>query len=474
MKITREETAPREVSLNIELEPSDLEPYLDRAYKRLVNRIQIPGFRPGKAPRFIVENHVGREALVRESLDLMAQESLDKAITEENLEIFGEPDVEVEGIDPPSFKAVVPLEPIVDLGPFRNLRLEPEPVEVTEEQVGGVIDQLRYDTTPWEPVNRPINFGDLVTLNVQGFIEGRRVTNDKGVDFIPNQDNSIPFPGFSVYLEGMEKAESKEFTLQIPEDYQDSTVAGKDCRFNVEVMEIKGKVLPELDDEFAKGVGDGYDSLEGLRASIRENLTNQVEKANQRAFQERVLEGLVQEASIEVSQLTTNREVDHMLEEQAQAIKGRRMDMDAYLRSVGKSREDLRDEIRPSAEGRLNRVLVLRKLAKEEGIEVSPEEIDAEVENLASASGESRESVMQALSSENARSSMGNSILTKKVLERLAQIVQGGVEEEETPQDPQEGDPTSTQGEQASAEVEGAEESATTSPEPTESEKSQD
>ena len=143
LKITREETSPLEVVLNVELESDDVEPYLDRSYKQVVNRLQIPGFRPGKAPRVLVENYMGREAMVRESLDLIVRESLDKAIEEEKLDIFGEPDVDVAEIDPVSFKAVVSLQPIVDLGDFRNLRLEPEPVEVTEEQVDGAVEQIR-------------------------------------------------------------------------------------------------------------------------------------------------------------------------------------------------------------------------------------------------------------------------------------------------------------------------------------------
>ena len=425
MKITREDTAPREVVLTIELESADLEPYLDRSYKRLVNKLQIPGFRRGKAPKFIVENHVGREALVRESLDYIVQESIDKAKKEEDLETFGEADVDVVEIDPLSLKATLPLEPVVDLGDFRILRLDPEPFEVTEEQIDRVLEQTRYDGAPWQPAERPVRFGDMLTLDVDGFIEGKRVADDKGVEFIPSGDSPLPFPGFSVYLEGMGKGESKEFTLKVPKDYADSSMADKECRFAVKVLEIKEKLLPELDDEFAKGVGDGYEGLEALRASILSNLTEHAERAAERAFQERSLEEVMKGASVEVSELTTTREIDHLLEERLQAMERRRVDVDTYLQSVGKSRDELRDEMRPEAQERLNRLLVLRSLAREEGIEVSPEEIDAELASLTSGSSQSAESLRQALSSESGRSSLGNSILTRKVLESLARIVRG-------------------------------------------------
>ena len=428
MKVTKEENAPREVQLNVELDPDDIEPYLDRAYRRLVNRVQIPGFRRGKAPRAILENHVGREALVRENLDFILQESLDKAIEDESLETFGEPDVELLEIDPLSFKAVMALEPVIELGDFRSLRLEPEPVEVTEEQVGEALEHMRLEAAPWEPADGPVKFDDLVTLDVDGTIEGNVVADDRGVDFIPREDNPLPFPGFSIHLEGMKKDDSKEFVLGVPEDYPDSSLVGKECRFKIMVLEVKRKVLAELDDEFAKGVGDGYESLDALRSSVLESLTAQVKRVAERALQEKSLQEVLKEASVEVSDLTTNREIDHLMEEQNRALQGRRMDMDTYLRDAGKSREELRNELRPVAVERLTRFLVMRELAQEEGIEVSSEDIDSEIDVLTSGSGQSQESLRQSLSTEDARSSIGNAILTRTVLERLAGIARGEFE----------------------------------------------
>ena len=428
MKVTREENATREVQLNVELDSDDIEPYLDRAYRRLVNKVQIPGFRRGKAPRVILENHVGREALVRENLDFIIQESLDKAIEDESLKTFGEPDVELVEIDPFSFKAVMALAPVVELGDFRSLRLEPEPVEVTEEQVGEALEHIRLEAAPWEPAEGPVKFDDLVTLDVDGTIEGNVVADDRGVDYIPREDNPQPFPGFSIHLEGMKKDDSKEFVLGVPEDYPDSSLANKECRFKVKVLEVKRKVLSELDDEFAKGVGDGYESLDALRSSILESLTSQVKRVAERALQEKSLQEVLKEASVEVSDLTTNREIDHLMEEQTRALQGRRMDMDSYLREAGKSREELRDEFRPVAVERLTRFLVMREIAQEEGIEVSSEDIDAEIDVLTSGSGQSEESLRQTLSTEDTRSSIGNAILARTVLERLAGIARGEFE----------------------------------------------
>ena len=202
MNVTKESDSPTEVVLKVELAPEDEEPFISRSYRRIVSRINIPGFRRGKAPRSIVESHLGRTALVQEALEFMVPETLDQILKEENLQAFMEPDLEVLEIEPVSFKAVVTLEPVVELGNLRSIKMEREPVEITDERVNEVIEQLRYESAPWEPVDRPVQFGDLLSLNVTGTIGGDEVIGDEGIDFIPELDNPLPIPGFSVYLEG--------------------------------------------------------------------------------------------------------------------------------------------------------------------------------------------------------------------------------------------------------------------------------
>ena len=424
MKVTKEEAASREVVLNIELDSDDVEPYLDRSYRRMVNRVQIPGFRKGKAPRTLVENYLGKEAMIRDSLDYIAQQSIEKAIETEELDIFGEPDVEVVEVNPPSFKATLCLEPIVDLGDFRSLRMKPDPVEVTDDQVSEMVEQLRHNAAPWEPVERPVSFGDLITLDVDGFIDGQQVADDKEVEFIPQQDNPMPFTGFSVHLEGVSKGQVKEFTLPIPEDYPDESIQGKECRFKVTIHEIKEKALPEVDDEFAKGVGEGFENVEALKQNIFDNLTTQAQMVSQRSFQETTLQKVIAGANIEMSGIPTDREIDHMLENRAEALRSRRISMDDYLRSASKTEDELREEMRPSAQERVTRFLVLRQLAKEEGLSVDDSDIDTEVDSITGGQSESPEALRQALVDDNLRASVASAILSRKVLERLSEIVQ--------------------------------------------------
>jgi trigger factor len=466
LKVSREDTAPRQVVLTVELDDSDLEPSLERSYRRVVNRVVIPGFRKGKAPRYLVQNYLGREALIQESLDHIVQEALDKALKEHGLEVFGEPELDLVETDPVSFRATLPLEPLVDLGDFRDVRLQPAAVEVTDERVDEVIERLRYDTAPWQPVERGVKFGDLVTLDATGVIAGDEVMDDKGVDFIPNQDNPSPFPGFSVYLEGMNRDEDREFTLAVPEDYLQTAIAGKECRFSVKVLEIKEKGLADLDDEFAKGVGEGYETMEELRTSVLDDLKEQSERAAQRELESKALDEVIKGASVQMPDLAMDREIDRLMDEQIHAQHNRHMDMDEYLQNVGKSQDELKDELRPAAQERLTRYLIVREIAKEEGIEVSADDIDSEVERLTSGVAESAEALRRAFSSESARTSIHDTVLTRRTLGRLREIVTGAAGEAETAAEP----PTGSAEE--SGEQETAEESAPSTSEETPAETS--
>ncbi len=427
MNVTKDSVTTTEVTLTISMDSDDEEPFLNRSYRRVASRVRIPGFRPGKAPRVVVESHMGREALVHEALEFMIPESLDQVLKDEDIQAFMEPQLEVIDMAPVSFKAVVPLEPVVELGEFQAIRLERETVEVTGDQVDHVLEDLRFESAPWEPVERPLAFGDLVTMNVKGSIEGEEVIDDNGIDYIPAMDNNMPFPGFSVYLEGMAEEQNKEFTLSVPDDYPQENYAGKECRFNVEVLAIKEKNLPELDDEFAKGVRDGYESLEALTDFVRQRLIDEAEVNETRRLEASSLEELKKLAKIEASKLVYRRELDLMYEERERSLRNQQIDMELYLSYSGQTEDELREQMKPQAEERLNTMLVLRKLADLENIEISDEDVEGEITNLISSTGgESETAMRQALNTENAKESVRSSLMNRKIMARLVEITQGG------------------------------------------------
>ena len=422
MIVTKESETPTDITLNVSMASEDEEPFIGRSYRRLASRVKIPGFRPGKAPRSIVESHLGRTALVQEALEFMIPETLNQVLSDESIQAYADPQLELLEIEPVSFKAIVPLEPLVDLGDFRSIHVDREPVEVTEEQVDEVVEQLRNESAPWDPVERPVQFGDLLNLNVDGTIEGDQAINDKGVDFIPEKENPMPMPGFSAGLVGMTAGETKELSLFVPDDHNQEEYAGKECQFKVEVLSIKEKLLPELDDEFAKGIRDGYETLEALKDFVRQRIKDDGEASADRQAQEASVQELLKTASVQASDLIYQRELDHMYEERERSLRSQRMDMDTYLGYIGKTGEEWREELRPRAEERLNTYLVLRKLAEEESIEISPEDIQSEIDTIVVNAGDSEETMRNTLSSESAHESIRSSLVNRQVMARLLEI----------------------------------------------------
>ena len=433
MKITREADLPTEVVLNIECDEKDVDPYLDWAYRRLVNRVRIPGFRKGKAPRRILEQVVGREQLLSEALERAATGLVVQAVTEESLEPYIPPSIDITSIEPLQIKATVPLEPNVELGDYKDLRVERQAVEVGDEQVDDVLERLRTETAPWEPVDEPIQFGDQLTIDVTGTVEGLNIVDSQGVEFIPSMENKLPVPGFSVMLEGSRKGDDKTFTLQVPEDFGNEEYDGKECRFHVVINEVKRRALPDLDDEFAKGVGPGFDTLEALRESVMENLTTSADREADQDLYDKAMDQVIEGATVEFADVLLERQLDNMWRERTEALQAQRLDMDAYLQQVGKTEEEIREEMKPDTREGMVRSFVLRKLAEEEGIEVSDEELDDAIDQLVEDSGGAGDpSVRQAVSTEAFRTSIGSNLKTKKTLERLALIVQGKDKEQES------------------------------------------
>ena len=430
MKVTKESANSIEITLSVEMTNEDEDPFIDRSYRRSVGRLNIPGFRKGKAPRTIVESYVGRTALLNEALDYLIPETLDTVLRDEDIQAFAEPQIEITEIEPVTFKAIVPLEPTVNLGEYTDIRIEKEAVEITDEQIDDVLQRLRQESAPWEPVDRPVQYGDLLNITVIGTIDGEEVVNDEGIDYIPQEDNVLPFPGFATNLEGMNDQENKAFTITIPEDYPREQFAGKECAFDLTILSVKEKILPELDDEFSKGIGEGYDTLEELTSHVKDRLSDEAETESTRDLESKAIEALVELAKIDASELLYEREVENMQQERERMLRNQSLDMDTYLSYIGKTPEEFQEELRPTARERLTRFLVLRKLAETEALEVTEEDIQNEVDSLIESAGENSEQMRRNLSSDAVRSNIGSSLLNQKIMGRIVDISQGITAEE--------------------------------------------
>jgi len=425
VKVTNEKTENSQAFLIIEMEPVEVEESLEEAYHRLVQRTKIPGFRKGKAPRAILERHIGKESLFEDALNNLAPKAYEKAIEEQEIEAIAQPQIEIAQTDPVIFKAIVPLRPKVELGDYQHIQLTPEAVEVTESDVSDVIEQLRHQHATWEPVERPVDFGDLVVLDIESNIEDEPFINQKGAQYQVLHDLPFPVSGFAEQLAGMKMNEEKEFKLQFPSDYPGGERAGKESWFKVKITEIKQEILPELSDEFAIEVDPDLKTLDLLRERASSDLELRAEEKTRLDFEERVIDAVVELSEVEFPPIMVEAEIHRILN---QRFQGSDQELEEYLRSMNKTEEELHEELHPLATKRVNRSLVLGKVVAEEKIEASDPEIDTEIENIVKNRTENKEALEEYLNTPQARESIEQALISRKTLQRLVEIAKDSKE----------------------------------------------
>jgi len=294
VKVSSERRPQQEALLTIDLDETEVEPYLDQAYRQAVRRLNIPGFRKGKAPRRIVEQMFGRDYLINEALDNMIQDVTSKAVEQENLVIGGVPSVSIEQLDPPSFVATVPLIPSVDLGDLQSVRVERREIEIKDEQVDGILEQVRQEQAVWEPAKGKVQLDDLIELTVYGYVEDdgerKEIVKSENTEYIPREGTRFPVPGFDEGLIGLPQEKKTKFTVDVPDEFPENPdYAGKKAVFEATVHQVKRRSLPALDDEFAKGVGDGFATMKLLRERVIEDLRQREEQAAKAVYHDEIL-----------------------------------------------------------------------------------------------------------------------------------------------------------------------------------------
>ena len=381
MKITQDEVVDNQTTLHIELEDADLAPYLDRGYRRIADRVSIPGFRKGKAPRRVVEQALGREQLLSEVLDSMAYETADKAIAQRELDAAAPPKIEkldMQDQDAILITATVPLKPEVTLGDYRSTRIDFSVDEVTDEQIDDQIESIRQSMGNWEEVERPARFGDLLTIDMTGYVEGGEEGDFWGVglqSMYLAEDGTRPLPGFSARLVGAEAGEVLEFTLIVPDDYPLPGSVGKPAHFTVNVYDVMERILPALDDEFARGLPDGFKDVAALRVGVRDALINAADAQANSNYREQVISALVEGAEFILPPVMVEREADHIVSEQFGYLERNNIRKEDYLASVGRTEDDLREEAKTEARRRVSRSLALTHLAEIENVEPTEAQI---------------------------------------------------------------------------------------------------
>ena len=442
MKVTQGEVEERQVTLRIELDDDDLEPYVERGYRQAVGKMRIPGFRPGKAPRQVVEGMMGRESLISESLDFMVADVITKAVEEQEIESVGFPHIENVEFDPVVVEAAVALNPVLDLGDYKGIRVEEDPVEVSDEDVDQELEALQKQQSSWEPVERPVAHDDLVTMNVVGMIDEVKIIDETDSQFMVDPTSTLPLPGFAAELEGLEVDTPAEFTLDVPEDFADNEIAGKKAEFTVTITDVKQRLLPELDDEFAQSVRDECETLDDLKEQLRENIQDATVRQNEHEYRELAIEELVVNADMEIAPLLIQHEIDHMEERRDEMMTRLGISEEDYNRFTGKTAEQIRDEMHEEAVEKLNRSHAISAFIEQEALEISDVELNDRLKQLAREGDEStgRKLTNKELRSERVKSSVRESLLIEKALDRLVLIAKGQADEESEEDSSQEED----------------------------------
>jgi trigger factor len=445
MKVNTDLTEDCQAILSIEAEPEEMEESLGLAYRKLVMKVNVPGFRKGKVPRDLFERYVGRGALIEEAIEHLVPELYTKAIEEANkkaeeeakeeakLEPIADPHIDVLEVDPVSFKATVPLRPIVEIGDYRKTRVASEEVEVTEEEMSSTMEQIRDRQAVWEPVDRAVEFDDVavIDIQIQEEVEGGTPRDFQSQEYPVSKEAEFPLPGFAEELVGLNRGDEKEFRLTFPDNWGNKDLVGKQARFNVKVLEVKEKRVPEWSDDLVKSMDAEVDTVDALRERVAKDLQEMAERDSKRRFEENVIDAVGEAGEVKFPPILVEREIDDIIQQQTARFGVGEGAREMYLKVIGKTEEELRKELAPSAAQQVRRSLIVGRVSVEENIQIDASEIDAEIETIAKAPADPAAELHKVFGTPQGRRVVEQTLLFRKAKERLIEIASSPPESEE-------------------------------------------
>ena len=419
MKVETQELPDSQVALSMEIEDERLERAMDAAYRRVAGRVNIAGFRRGKAPRSLVERVVGRESLLEEALEHLLPEAYEEALQIAQVHALTDPEFDVESMTPLKAKATVVVPPPVQLGDYESIRHTPTGSEIEATEVDAVLDQLRDSHAEWVPVERAVAQGDRVAIDVVGTANEKEFLRQDDVEYLLEEDNPMPVPGFAAQLVGMSAGDSKAFELDVPADAE-SSFAGQKTEFQVTTKDVKAKELPELDDYFATTVGT-YKDLEELRNQVTEQLRERAELSSRLQHEAEVLKEAVDASTVSIPEKLVNHHATRMRERLARELDSRGLTIEQYQRIRRTSDDDLAAEFRSDAERSLKRSLVLQAIAEQQGLVVSDDQVDASIRETFSADGGDNRANERALRQPEIRERVRTSLIEEQAAKWLVE-----------------------------------------------------
>ncbi|MGZ8511859.1 MAG: trigger factor [Candidatus Limnocylindria bacterium] len=416
------------IVLEIEVPPAEVDGHFATAYRHVAERTRVPGFRPGKAPRQVIDRFVGRPSIVAEAIDHLVSASYDAALNQTDLIPIDQPDVD---IDPAAvaegravtFRATVPVRPEVTLGAYEDYPFTLEVPEVTDEQVEAVIVDLREQQATLKPVDgRPAQERDIASVKFVGTVDGEPFEGGSADRLPVAIGEGRMIEGWEEQIVGLEIGSNKGFDVTFPEDYRVEELRGKQAHFEVELLDLRERLLPDVDDDLARSVGDVADLAE-LRHEIRDAMEQRASAEARHAFSDRIIDFAAGNASVELPEVMVANEIEILRDELTSRLAAQRIGLEQYLALAKQTPEEMTAELREPAARRVKALLVLSAIAEKEGIDATDEQIDAEIAEQLVRHDEPR--LRDYLASRRGRSYLRMTIRNRTLVETLIERAMG-------------------------------------------------
>ncbi|MBQ8379343.1 MAG: trigger factor [Clostridia bacterium] len=422
IKVEKKENSVVEIEFTMGKEQFNAE--LDKAYKQNAKKFKVPGFRAGMVPRAVVEQTYGEGVLYEFVIENTVDEAYRTAVEENNLEIVSRPELDIKQIGKDKdfvFVVNVCVKPEATVKDYKGIEVKKVSTRVTKKDVDAEIEKIREKNARIVTVeDRELKEGDISVIDFEGFVDGVAFEGGKGENFELTIGSGQFIPGFEDQMVGMKKDETRDVNVKFPEQYHSAELAGKDATFKVVLHEIKEKVLPEVDDEFAKDVSE-FDTLEDYKKDLNKKVKAEKEARAKAEMEQEAIEKFIEKVEVTIPEGMIDSEVDKMVEEMNANLSYQGLNIDQYLQYIGISLEDYKKEMRGQAEKRIKLSLGLEFIAKEEKVEVTDDEIDARIKELAAQYGNKDDNSL--LKNENARNYMRQQLSQDKVMKVITDNV---------------------------------------------------
>ena len=417
------------VVFSIEVPQAEVAKAVEKAYRKLSNKINIPGFRKGKTPRHILEMRIGKEALLDEAFEILASPAYGAALKENNIEPVSHPEIDVVTLAEDKdliFKVTVVAKPEITLGQYKGLKITEEAAKVTEEQIDAQVETMRNSHSKMVVAEGvAIEDGDFAIIDFEGFVDGVAFPGGGG-EAHPLQIGSNTFiPGFESQLIGVKAGEKVDVTVTFPTEYHAPDLAGKEAIFKVTVNDVKRQELPALDDEFVKDVSE-FNTVEELKADIKNKLEVAAAEKASHEFRNEAIKQAVENSVVEIPEIMVEDRISKMIEDLSSNLESRGMKLEDYMKYMNSDMNALRENYQASALASVKTDMLMEAIVKAEGLEVSSEEVDAEIGVIAKGYGAELADVKAIIAEQGRMSFVIDSILRKKA----AQLIIDSVEKE--------------------------------------------